>query len=143
MPKLTKQDIQDIANGYTIKYVSNSFTKDELIIELAQLCLQAIDEKEDILSQPVELDEEEQTMADKIEQNIREIASRYKWAINEKNLPKIANAKRRFFGEEDWSRCPCYPPEDNTHSCGSAACCQEITKNGICHCNLFMKDGEK
>lgn len=58
MPKLTKQDIQDIANGYTIKYVSNSFTKD-LIIELAQLCLKAIDEKEDILSQPVELDEEE------------------------------------------------------------------------------------
>ena len=62
---------------------------------------------------------------DNIEQNIREIASRYKWAINEKNLPKIANAKRRFFGEEDWSRCPCYPPEDNTHSCGSAACCQQ------------------
>lgn len=59
MPKLTKQDIQDIANGYTIKYVSNSSTKDELIIELAQLCLQAIDEKEDILLQPVELDEEE------------------------------------------------------------------------------------
>lgn len=59
MPKLTKQDIQDIANGYTIKYVSNSFTKDELIIELAQLCLQAIDEKEDILLQSVELDEEE------------------------------------------------------------------------------------
>lgn len=55
MQKLTKQDIQDIANGYTIKYVSNSFTKDELIIELAQLCLQAIDEKEDT----AELDEEE------------------------------------------------------------------------------------
>lgn len=59
MPKLTKQDIQDIANGYTVKYVSNSFTKDELIIELAQLCLKAIDEKEELLSQPVELDEEE------------------------------------------------------------------------------------
>jgi hypothetical protein len=44
---------------------------------------------------------------DNIEQNIREIASRYNWTINEKNLPKIANAKRRFFGEEDWSRCPC------------------------------------
>lgn len=79
-------------------------------------------------------------MSDKIEQNIREIASRYKWTINEKNLSKIANAKCRFFGEEDWSKCPCYPPEDNTHGCGSAACCQEITKNGICHCNLFMKE---
>ena len=49
MSKLTKQDIQDIADGCTVKYVSNSFTKDELIIELAQLCLKAIDEKEDIL----------------------------------------------------------------------------------------------
>ena len=50
MPKLTEQDIQDIANGYTVKYVSNSFTKDELIIELAKLCLQAIREKEEFLS---------------------------------------------------------------------------------------------
>ena len=57
--KLTKQDIQDTANGYTIKYVSNSFIKDELIIELVQLCLQAIDEKEELLSQLDELDEEE------------------------------------------------------------------------------------
>lgn len=59
MPKLTEQDIQDIANGYTVKYVSNSFTKDELIIELAKLCLQAICEKEELLSQLDELDEEE------------------------------------------------------------------------------------
>lgn len=59
MPKLTKQDIQDIANGYTIRYVSDSFTKDELIIELSQLCLKATDEKEDILSQLDEPDEEE------------------------------------------------------------------------------------
>lgn len=59
MSKLTKQDIQDIANGYTVKYVSNSFTKDELIIELAKLCLQAIDEKEELLSQLDELIEEE------------------------------------------------------------------------------------
>lgn len=59
MSKLTKQDIQDMADGCTVKYVSNSFTKDELIIELAQLCLQAIDEKEELLSQLDELDEEE------------------------------------------------------------------------------------
>lgn len=59
MPKLEEQDIQDIANGYTVKYVSNSFTKDELIIELAKLCLQAIREKEELLSQLDELDEEE------------------------------------------------------------------------------------
>ena len=59
MSKLEEQDIQDIAHGYTVKYVSNSFTKDELIIELAQLCLKAIDEKEELLSQLDELDNEE------------------------------------------------------------------------------------
>lgn len=59
MPKLEEQDIQDIANGYTVKYVSNSFTKDELIIELAEFCLQAIHEKEELLSLLDELDEEE------------------------------------------------------------------------------------
>lgn len=59
MPKLTKQDIQDIASGYTVRYVSNSFTRDELIIELAQLCLKAIDEKKELLSKLDEPDEEE------------------------------------------------------------------------------------
>ena len=59
MLALNKSDIEDIANGYAVKYVSNSSTKDELIIELAKLCLQAIDEKEEILSQPVEDNEEE------------------------------------------------------------------------------------
>ena len=44
MPKLTKQDIQDIANGYTVKYVSNSFTKDELIRELANICVKLMEE---------------------------------------------------------------------------------------------------
>lgn len=60
MPKLEEQDIQDIANGYTVKYVSNSFTKDELIIELAKLCLQAICEKEELLSQLEELEDTEE-----------------------------------------------------------------------------------
>lgn len=59
MPKLEEQDIQDIASGYTVKYVSNSFTKDELIIELAKLYLQAIREKEELLLKLDELDEEE------------------------------------------------------------------------------------
>lgn len=48
MPKLTKQEIQDIANGYTVKYVLNSFTKDELIHELANICVELMEEINDI-----------------------------------------------------------------------------------------------
>lgn len=57
MPKLTKQDIQDIANGYTIKYVSNSFTKDELIRELANICVKLMEEIDDINTDSEEEDE--------------------------------------------------------------------------------------
>ena len=57
MPKLTKQDIQDIANGYTVKYVSNSFTKDELIIELANICVKLMEEIDDINTDSEEEDE--------------------------------------------------------------------------------------
>lgn len=57
MPKLTKQDIQDIANGYTVKYVSNSFTKDELIRELANICVELMEEIDDINTDSEEEDE--------------------------------------------------------------------------------------
>lgn len=57
MPKLTKQDIQDIANGYTIKYVSNSFTKDELIRELSNICVELMEEIDDINTDSEEEDE--------------------------------------------------------------------------------------
>ena len=57
MSKLTKQDIQDIANGYTIKYVSNSFTKDELIRELSNICVELMEEIDDINTDSEEEDE--------------------------------------------------------------------------------------
>lgn len=57
MPKLTKQDIQDIANGYTVKYVSNSFTKDELIRELSNICVELMEEIDDINTDSEEEDE--------------------------------------------------------------------------------------
>lgn len=57
MPKLTKQDIQDIANGYTVKYVSNSSTKDELIRELSNICVELMEEIDDINTDSEEEDE--------------------------------------------------------------------------------------
>lgn len=57
MSKLTVQDIQDIANGYTIKYVLNSFTKDELIRELSNICVELMEEIDDINTDSEEEDE--------------------------------------------------------------------------------------
>ena len=58
MPKLTKQEIQDIANGYTVKYVLNSFIKDELIRELANICVELMEEIDCINTDSEEEDDE-------------------------------------------------------------------------------------
>lgn len=57
MSKLAKQDIQDIAHGYAVKYVSNSFTKDELIRELSNICVELMEEIDDINTDSEEEDE--------------------------------------------------------------------------------------
>lgn len=58
------------------------------------------------------------------------------------NLTRIAKAKLRFFGVDSWHRCPCYPPTDTEHGCGTVACAKQIDDDGICHCNLFKKTAE-
>lgn len=52
--------------------------------------------------------------------------------------PRIAAAKERFFGEDDWRRCPCDP--DSDRACISARCKREIKENGTCHCNCYCRD---
>lgn len=74
-----------------------------------------------------------------IEQNIRDLASIEGWTINEKTVTRIAKAKERFFGESEWNRCPCYPPDDTIHGCGTKACSDDIMTEGVCHCNLYMR----
>lgn len=54
------------------------------------------------------------------------------------NVERIAKAKLRFFGEE-WSKCPCYPPEDTIHGCGTDACNKDIEESGKCHCRLYER----
>ena len=58
------------------------------------------------------------------------------------NLGRIAKAKLRFFGIDSWHRCPCYPPTDTEHGCGTVACSKQIEEDGVCHCNLFKKTVE-
>lgn len=74
-----------------------------------------------------------------IEENIRSLAGIEGWTVNEKTVARIAKAKERFFGEADWKRCPCYPPDDTIHGCGTKACGDYIMTEGICHCNLYMR----
>ena len=44
-----------------------------------------------------------------IETNITNMAQENNWAINEKTFTRISKAKERFFGLENWKKCPCYP----------------------------------
>lgn len=76
-----------------------------------------------------------------IEQNIEQMAHENGWVISS-NVQRIAKAKLRFFGAENWHRCPCYPPDDTEHGCGTAACAKDIEDSGKCHCNLYLKHVE-
>lgn len=53
------------------------------------------------------------------------------------NIENIAKAKLRFFGVNEWWRCPCYSHDDMIHGCGKEACLKTIENDGICHCKLF------
>jgi ferredoxin-thioredoxin reductase catalytic subunit len=73
-----------------------------------------------------------------IEINIVEMAEKNGWKVSS-NLERIAKAKNRFFGLAEWHRCPCYPPSDTIHGCGTEACGKQIEDDGKCHCNLYLK----
>lgn len=75
-----------------------------------------------------------------IEKLIEEEATANGYGLT-KFYTKIAKAKERFFGEEDWRRCPCDPESDR--ACISARCRREIETNGACHCNCYCKIDDK
>ena len=80
--------------------------------------------------------EEEQLK--QIEKNIIKLADENNWELS-KNVSKIAKVKLKFFGFDEWERCPCYPKEDTIHGCGTEECAKDIETDGKCHCNLFLK----
>ena len=77
---------------------------------------------------------------DEIKQEIYNIAEKNNYKVNEETVDKIINAKLRFFGEENWHKCPCV--RDDEHACLSLACSEQIENTGKCHCNLFLKKEE-
>jgi hypothetical protein len=78
----------------------------------------------------------EYQMSEKILENITQLAKENGYGLT-KFAPKIAAAKERFFGEEEWSRCPCDP--DSDRACISEHCHKDIEENGTCHCRCYCK----
>ena len=74
-----------------------------------------------------------------IEELIRHKAESHGFELT-KNVTAIAKAKARFFGLEQWTRCPC--DRESDRACCSAHCLEDIEKNGVCHCNLYKKKGD-
>jgi hypothetical protein len=78
----------------------------------------------------------ENNMSEKILENITKLAKENGYDLT-KHAPKIAMAKFRFFGEDDWARCPCDP--DSDRACISEHCHKDIATNGHCHCNCYCR----
>lgn len=79
--------------------------------------------------------EEYMEEVDLIESFIRQDAVNCGYDLKEENVRKVANAKSKLFGVNEWRRCPCDGTNPNRY-CGSALCTKDIEENGICHCNL-------
>jgi len=76
---------------------------------------------------------------DYVIQALKQIGNEQNLSVNERVLVSIAKTKLKFFGKDNFKKCPCYPPDDNEHGCNSVKCLSEIADNGVCHCNLFSK----
>lgn len=74
---------------------------------------------------------------DVIKSKIQKIAELNNFNLSE-NIDKIINAKVRFFGEENWQKCPC-DRDNNERFCCSSRCQADVRTHGTCHCNLFKK----
>ena len=72
----------------------------------------------------------------KLLSEFQRIADEYGYTLTD-NAEKIAKAKLRFFGIENWGKCPCV--RDDEHACMSECCRNKVETTGVCHCNLFKK----
>lgn len=77
--------------------------------------------------------------SEKILNNIQWLADMNGYKLSQ-HAPKIAAAKERFFGEDNWFKCPCDP--DSDRSCISEHCHQDIKRDGLCHCNCYCLKGD-
>lgn len=67
-------------------------------------------------------------------EQVKLLAEKNNFTLTE-NAKKVVKAKLRFFGEKDWSRCPCDPNSDR--ACISEHCKNDILTQGKCHCSLY------
>ena len=74
---------------------------------------------------------------DYIKQQIEKTADESGYGLTQ-FADRIAKAKSRFFGADEWQRCPCDP--DSDRACISDRCKQEIEADGHCHCNCYCKE---
>ena len=72
----------------------------------------------------------------KVVEEIKKLAKENNFGLTD-NAARIANAKLRFFGIDEWKKCPCV--NDDEHACISPKCREQIEKEGVCHCHLFKK----
>ena len=75
----------------------------------------------------------------KVVEEIKKLAKENNFGLTD-NAERIAGAKLRFFGIDDWKKCPCV--NDGEHACISPKCREQIENEGVCHCNLFKKNKE-
>lgn len=72
-----------------------------------------------------------------VKEKIQELANINDFKLSD-NADKIIAAKIRFFGEDDWQRCPC-DRDNKSRFCCSQLCQSDVRTNGECHCRLFLR----
>ena len=75
--------------------------------------------------------------AELIKKKIKELAKINGFKLSD-NVDKIINAKIRFFGEDEWRRCPC-ERDNEARFCCSQLCQTDVRFHGECHCRLFLR----
>ncbi|MBQ9737902.1 MAG: hypothetical protein IJV75_00095 [Alphaproteobacteria bacterium] len=76
---------------------------------------------------------------ERIKSEIKEMADNIGFDLTD-NVDKIIKAKLRFFGEENWRKCPCDRGNEERFCC-SNQCQKDVNENGVCHCNMFKRRG--
>ena len=76
-------------------------------------------------------------MEKEIKQTLEELAIANDFDLSS-NVDKIIAAKLRFFGADEWRRCPC-DRDNNGRFCCSTQCQKDVRETGACHCNLFKR----
>ena len=76
-------------------------------------------------------------MSEEIKETLQKLAEDNGFELTG-NVDKIIAAKLRFFGEDEWRKCPCDRVNQGRFCC-STQCQKDVRETGTCHCNLFKR----